>query len=454
MKIRSQNPMTEEVNKEFELLEPKQALEICKIAKASFPAWRDLGIDGRIAHIRKLAVIFENKKEEYARLMGMEMGRTYSQAISEIETCIKICNYFADNGKARLQDEMVKTEYAKSYIAFEPLGVVLAVMPWNYPFTQVIRCAVPALTIGNVVVLKHSNTVPMCALAIEEAFKSAGFPENVFRTIIADHTVLPGLIRSKYIDAISVTGGTEAGKAIAKIAASSVKKVVLELGGSNAFIVLADADVATAAKKAVETRIASTGQSCSASKRFIVVPEVADEFTRLVVENTKKLIVGDPLDPKTQIGPLANIEQLQKLEGQVHDAVSKGAKIECGGNRHGNKGYVYQPTVLTLVKKNMRVMAEEVFGPVIPIIKVRNEEHAIKLANDTDYGLGASIWTHDIERGEKIAKQMESGMACVNRGANSDFRMPFGGVKKSGIGREFSHYSLLEFANIKTIIIA
>ncbi len=454
MTIRSQNPMTEEMNKEFEPITPQQALEVCKAAKMAFPAWRDSGIDNRAALLRKLAAVFETRKEEYARLMALEMGRTYGQAISEIETCSKICNYFADNGKVRLQDEAVRTEYQKSYIAFEPLGVVLAIMPWNYPFTQVIRCAAPAMTVGNVVVLKHSNTVPMCATAIEAAFKEAGFPENTFRTLITTHNALPKLIRSKYVDAISVTGGTDAGKSMAKLAASNVKKIVLELGGSNAFIVLADADVEKAAKKAVETRIASTGQSCSASKRFIVVPVVADEFTKQVVENTRNLVVGDPLDPKTQIGPLANKEQLLKIEEQVRDATSKGAKVECGGSRLGDKGFVFQPTVLTNVKKNMKVMKEEVFGPVIPIIKVKSEEAAIKLANDTEYGLGASIWTGDISKGERIARRMEAGMACVNRGANSDFRLPFGGVKKSGIGREFSHYSLLEFANIKTIIIS
>jgi succinate-semialdehyde dehydrogenase/glutarate-semialdehyde dehydrogenase len=454
MRIISRNPATEEVNKEFEPLTAEQSLEICKSVKGAFTAWRDLGIDRRTALLRNLGKVFESRKEEYARLMGIEMGRTNGQALSEIATCVKLCNYFADNSKGWLQDEEVKTEYQKSYVAFEPLGVVLAVMPWNYPFTQVIRCAAPAMVVGNTVVLRHSNMVPMCAMALEDAFREAGFPENTFRTIITEHDVVPKLVRSRYIDAVSVTSGFDAGKAMAKLAAANIKKIVLELGGSNPFVVLSDADLDLAAKKAVETRIASTGQSCSASKRFIVVREVADDFSRKVIENTKGLVVGDPLDPKTQIGPLANMEQLQKLDAQVKDAIEKGAKVECGGGRLGSRGFFYQPTVLTEVKKNMKVMTEEVFGPVIPIIRVKGEDDAIKLANGTEYGLGASVWTRDLQKGERIARIMESGMACVNRGANSDYRFPFGGIKKSGMGREFSKYSLLEFANIKAIIVA
>lgn len=454
MKIQSINPATGQVNKEFETLTLEQSLAACKAAKEAAPAWRDLGLDGRSELIMKLAGVLRSRKEEYARLMSLEMGRVYKDALVEVENCAKICEFFTTSAKKWLVDEPIQTEYSKSIVAFEPLGVVLAIMPWNFPFSQVIRCAIPALTTGNVVVLKHSNTVPMCALAVEEAFISVGFPKGVFTTIIAGHEVLPKLIKSKYIDAVSFTGSIESGRVVAKLAAANIKKCVLELGGSNAFIVLPDADIELAARKAVETRNVSTGQSCSASKRFIAVRDVADSFISKVVENTKVLVVGDPLDQKTNIGPLANGQQLEKLDAQVKEAISKGAKVECGGKRAGDKGFFYEPTVLTKVKKNMKVMKEEVFGPVIPIIVVKNETEAIKLANDSDYGLGASIWTKDIERGEKIARRMESGSACVNRGANSDIRMPFGGVKKSGIGKEFSHYSLLEFANIKTIIVA
>lgn len=327
-------------------------------------------------------------------------------------------------------------------------------MPWNFPFWQALRCAIPALTVGNVCVLRHSNSVPICALAIEEAFKLAGFPDNVFRTIITDHETVSKLIKSKYIDAVSLTGSTEAGSTVAKVAGKSIKKVVLELGGSDPFIVLEDADIAFTCEKARTSRNNSSGQSCIAAKRFIVVKKVAKEFTERYVALTKEVIVGDPMDPSTQLGPMANEQQLLKLEEQVSDAISKGAKLECGGKRLYEKGYFYSPTVLSNIKKNMKVAKEEVFGPVSPIIVVKDEAEAIKVANSTTYGLGASIWTKDLDRGERIARQMQVGIVGVNRIVRSDPRMPFGGVKQSGIGRELSRYGLLEFANIKSVLIS
>ncbi|MDE1811137.1 MAG: aldehyde dehydrogenase family protein, partial [Candidatus Micrarchaeota archaeon] len=381
-------------------------------------------------------------------------GRVLKDGEIEIERCAALCDMYVQNAAAWLHEEPVQTEFRKSVISFEPIGVVLAVMPWNFPYSQALRCAVPAMVVGNAVVLRHSNNVPMCALAIEDAFKRAGFPDNTFRTIITERKTVAKLIRSRFVDGVSFTGSTNAGKEIAKIAAASIKKCVLELGGSNPFIVLEDADIELAARQAVETRMPSCGQSCSASKRFIVVKGVAEEFSRRVIENTKALVIGNPMDAGTKVGPVANMAQLKSLEQQVQDARDRGARIECGGSRHGQKGYFFQPTVITGVKKNMKVMKEEVFGPVIPIIQVRNEKEAIKLANDTEFGLGGSVWTRDVEKGERLARQIEAGVVCVNRGASSDNRLPFGGVKRSGIGREFSRYGLLEFANIRSVVVA
>ena len=454
MKIKSVNPATDGVNGEKELLDEDQALEICRSVKEASASWKEIGLEARLGYIRKLADVLRSKKAEYGRLATIEMGRLAKDAGVEIERCAALCDMYAQNAKAWLADEPVSTEYRKSVISIDPIGVVLALMPWNFPYSQVLRCAVPAMVVGNAVVLRHSTNVPMCGMAIEDAFRQAGFPENVFRSVITDRKAVAKLIRSRFVDGVSFTGSTEAGKSIAKLAASSIKKCVLELGGSNPFIVLGDADIETAARQAVETRMPSCGQSCSASKRFIVLNSVADEFERKVVENVRALRVGNPDDESTQVGPLANMQQVRTLEEQVRDARERGARVECGGQRHGSVGCFFQPTVITGVRKNMKVMREEVFGPVIPIIRVRSEEDAIKLANDTEFGLGGSVWTTDPARGEALARRIVAGVVCVNRGASSDNRLPFGGVKRSGIGREFSRYGLLEFANIRTVIVA
>jgi acyl-CoA reductase-like NAD-dependent aldehyde dehydrogenase len=454
MKIVSINPATGEINKEFETVSAAEALDIAKTVKASFGEWKSCGLEARLERIRKLASVMQNRKEEYAGMITTEMGKTLADAIKEIEGCVRICNTTVDNAPAWLADERIRTEYGKSYVTFEPVGLVLAIMPWNYPFSQVIRCVVPALATGNVVLLKHSNSVPMCATTIEAMFREAEFPDNVFRTILVEHTAIPKLIKSDFVDCVSLTGGGEAGKQVAKIAAGQIKKIVLELGGSNPFIVLSDCDIDFASTKAVESRIAATGQTCSSSKRFIVIRKVADLFTRKVVERINSLSIGDPFDPKTNVGPLANAQQLAKIQEQVQDALAKGAKLECGGKKLDVPGNFYMPTVLTGVKKTMKVWKEEVFGPVLPIVSVRDENEAVALANATDYGLGASIWTKDVEGGEKLARRIDAGMACVNRLSNSDYRMPCGGTKRSGIGREFSRYGILEFTNIKSVIVA
>lgn len=452
--VKSMNPATGLVNKEVELLTDAQALEVCKSVKDASINWKEIGLDARLSYIKRLADALRSNKTEYARYATLEMGRLLKDSEIEIERCASLCDMYVQNAKDWLKDEPVHTEYRKSVISIDPIGVVLALMPWNFPYSQVFRCAIPAMVVGNTVVLRHSSNVPMCALAIEDAFRKAGFPENTFRTVVTDRKAVPKMIKSKYVDGISFTGSTEAGRSIAKVAASSIKKCVLELGGSNPFIVLKDADIPLAAKQAVETRMPSCGQSCSASKRFIVMNDVADEFERLVIEHVKALKVGNPEESSTTIGPLANMQQATTIEYQVKDAIERGAKIEIGGKRHGTTGCYYEPTVITGVKKNMKVMKEEVFGPVMPIMRVRNEEAAIRLANDTEFGLGGSVWTSDLARGEDLARRIVAGVVCVNRGASSDNRLPFGGVKKSGIGREFSRYGMLEFANIRTVVIA
>jgi acyl-CoA reductase-like NAD-dependent aldehyde dehydrogenase len=454
MIVKSVNPATGEINGEFETVSGNDAVKLAKVVKHAFSGWRDMPIDRRISLLRVLAGVLRKRRSEYARLITIEMGKPISDSIKEIDSCVNICEATADNAKNWLAEEEVKTEYSKSFISFEPLGLVLAVMPWNYPFSQVLRCAVPSLAAGNVVLVRHSNVVPMCSLALEKAFEEAGFPDNIFRTVITDHPTVYKLIKSWPVDAVSFTGGADAGRAVSKLAAAQIKKCVLELGGSNAFIVLEDCDIELAAKRAVESRVKNAGQACTSSKRFIVVERVAKKFADRVIESAKSVKMGNPLELDTMLGPLANAQQLETVQSQVEDALEKGAVLGCGGRRAGAAGNFYELTVLTQVKRGMRVMKEEVFGPVIPIITVKNESEAIRIANSLDFGLGASIWTKDKARGEAIAMRMEAGMACVNRLSNSEPRMPFGGVKKSGIGREFSRYGILEFTNIKSIIVS
>lgn len=451
MAIQSVNPATGEINREFEAFDKKAVIEIAKSSKVAFRDWKGLGIEGRENHLRALAKVLDKNKKEYARLMTIEMGKPIRQAIAEIEKCAVTANLYANNASKWLKDEEVSADGRRHLVTFEPLGTILCVMPWNFPFWQALRFAIPSLILGNTVILRHSNAVPMCALAIEDAFKEAGFPRDVFRTVITDHKTVESLIGSKYIDGVSVTGGLGIGSLVGKIAGKNVKKSVLELGGNDAFIVLDDADVDFAARHAVVGRMQNNGQSCIAAKRFIVVKDVAERFVEKFVEEVRKLRVGDPLDESVDIGPLANVQQVDTVASQVDDAVRKGAKVLIGGKRIGGKGAFYEPTLLTDVKKNMRVMKEEVFGPAAPIIIVKNEAEAIKVANNSDLGLGASIWTRDEERGQRVARQIEAGMVFVNAIVKSDARMPFGGIKKSGIGRELSHYGLREFANVKTI---
>ena len=451
MVIRSINPATGETNAQFEAFDKKKALGVVKETKKAFASWKDLSISERCAYLKSLGKTLLSNKESYAKLITIEMGKPIGQAIAEIEKSAATAEIYSQRSEEWLRDEEVKADGKRHLVTFEPIGTVLCVMPWNFPFWQALRFAIPSLALGNVVVLRHSNAVPMCALAIEKAFLEAGFPENVFRTVIADHKTVEAMIKSKFIDGVSVTGGFAVGSIVGKIAGKSVKKSVLELGGNDPFIVLEDADIELAAKNAVIGRMQNNGQSCIAAKRFIVVESVAEKFTQKFVEGVRRLKVGNPLEGDVDVGPLANMQQVETLDAQIKDAIAKGGKVLVGGKRIEGKGAFYEPTLISNVKKNMKIVKEEVFGPAAPIIVAKDENQAIRIANDSELGLGASVWTRDEKRGMEVARKLDAGMTFVNAIVKSDARMPFGGIKKSGVGRELSYYGLREFANVKTI---
>ncbi len=454
MKIQSINPATGQVNKEYESFPKEEIISIAKSSRIAFDEWSVRDVADRAGYLTKLAIALRSKKEEYGKIMTLEMGKPIKQSIAEVEKCAWTAEVFAQNAVKWLEDEPVEMGMKKSYVTHEPLGVILSIMPWNFPFWQAMRFAIPAIVAGNVSILRHSNVVPMSSFAIEEAFRLAGFPENVFRSVLTDHDQIKFLVKSKYTDGVSLTGSVEAGSAVGAVAGKTIKKFVLELGGSDPFIVLDDADVPLACQGATDGRLVNSGQSCICSKRFIVVKSVAEEFTKRFAELMSTQVVGDPMDEKTTVGPLANKQQLDTIASQVKESVAMGAKVECGGNVVNRKGFFYEPTVLSNIKPNMRVAKEEVFGPVAPIFIAKNEREAIKLANSSPFGLGASVWTKDLEKGERVAAQLQAGLTFVNSFVKSDPRIPFGGVKRSGIGRELSRYGLLEFTNTKSVVIA
>jgi succinate-semialdehyde dehydrogenase / glutarate-semialdehyde dehydrogenase len=450
--IETINPATGKVIAKYQNMTDDQIREKVSNARLALQGWKNLDIGERCSITRNLGRVMRKNKDAYAKLITEEMGKPIRQAVAEIEKCAWLCDYYSETAEAFLRDELIPTEFRKSFVSFEPLGVVAGIMPWNFPFWQAMRFAVPALTAGNVEILKHSSVCLGSALKLEEAFIDAGFPENVFQTVIGNPTAGESLIRSK-IDAVSVTGSISTGKRIAELASKDLKKFVLELGGSDPFIVLEDADLSQTAYTATQSRLLNTGQSCIAAKRFIVVKEVADKFTKLFVENTEAEQIGDPMDPKTTVGPLVRESQRQTLSVQVQDAKSKEGKILTGGNSVQGEGYFFEPTIVSNVRHSMKIVREEVFGPAAPIIVVNNEEEAVAEANNSEFGLGASIWTNNLERGMRLARQIQSGLVSVNEMVRSDPRLPFGGTKLSGIGRELSEFGIKEFVNIKSVIV-
>jgi len=448
MKAYTINPATEEKINGYDLFSKQQLDSTIKNSKIAQEKWKNHPVSYRTYLMKSIAKGLIKNKKEFSQLITEEMGKPITESIAEIEKCAWLCDYFADNAEKFLQEEKIKTEHKYSYIRFEPLGKILCIMPWNFPFWQVFRCAVPALCAGNSVILKHSSITLRCSLEIEK-FLSSYLDKNIFQTVITDSKGVNYLM--EYIDGVSITGSVETGKTIAENAGKKLKKVVLELGGSDPFIVLKDADIKLTCNEAIKGRFINSGQSCIAAKRFIVVKERFDEFTKKIVDLVKTLEVGDPIKETTKIGPLARKNFVLNIDKQVKDSIKQGAKVLYGGKQLERKGYFYSPTVL-IASNKMRVVKEETFGPVFSIIKVNSDEEAIKEANNSEFGLGASIWTRDIKKGMEYTKKIESGFVAVNNIVRSDPRLPFGGIKNSGIGRELDRYGMLEFCNIKTVI--
>jgi len=451
MKFTTVNPATEEVIKEYTVMSEDEVFSIIKKSHEAFLSWRDQPISLRAAMMNKLAISLRNKKEEYAKIMSQEMGKPITDARAEVEKCAWTAEIYAQNGEKWFEEEIVEADGKEHKVIFQPLGVVLSIMPWNFPFWQAIRFAIPGILAGNGSILKHASNVTGSAFAIEDAFRSAGFPEGLFSAVIADHKTIEKVIASDYIQGVSLTGSTTVGKHIGEMAGRNLKKVVLELGGSDPFIVLKDANIDFTAKNAALGRMINNGQSCIAAKRFIVEEPIAEEFGKKFAEYVASKKMGDPSDDTTEVGPLVHEKQMNEISLQVDDALSKGAKILTGGKKPDQKGFYYEATVLTNVTPDMKVCKEETFGPVAPIIVVKDEDEAIKVANDSEFGLGASIWTKDEKKGLALAEKLECGDVFINSIVKSDPRLPFGGVKNSGLGRELSKYGLKEFVNVKAI---
>jgi acyl-CoA reductase-like NAD-dependent aldehyde dehydrogenase len=451
MSIQTINPATEEVVKTFEAFSEAQIDEALDQAREAFLSWRNTTFAERGKLFQRLAAYLREHKAELARTATIEMGKPIVEAEAEVEKCAWNCEFYADNAEKFLADEHVTSNASESYVSYQPLGVVLALMPWNYPFWQVIRFAAPGMMAGNTAVLKHASNVSMTALELERIFKACGFPEGAFRSVLVPGAETDKLIADPRIAAVTLTGSDVAGMSVAAASGHALKKTVLELGGSDAFIVLEDADLDGAAKMAVRARFQNTGQSCIAAKRFIVVEAVADEFERRFVEEAAKLKVGDPMDRETQVGPMARGDLRDALAKQVEQSVRMGAKVALGGKALDRKGYFYAPTILTHVTTDMPVFREETFGPAAAVIRAHDTDHALKLANDSQFGLGGNLWTRNIDRARQLARRLESGGVFINGMTASDPRLPFGGVKHSGYGRELSWFGIREFVNVQTV---
>lgn len=455
MLIKSINPATGFESYSFNTVNSEELNELINISGRTFEVWSRSGFEERGELVYRIAQILEKKKIHLARLMAEEMGKLYSSGIAEIEKCARLCHYYAEHAEEMLQDESISTEAKKSYISYKPLGVVLVIMPWNFPFWQVIRCAIPAIMAGNTVVLKHSSLVPACAVEIEKIFKEADAPAGVFKTLLIHNTQVEDCVAHPYISAVSFTGSTDAGREIAALAGQYLKKSVLELGGSDPYIILNDADIPHAVKECVQSRILNTGQSCISAKRFIIEKGIYDIFQKKFIEEMSKLIMGFPMAEPTHLGPMASLELRDQLHQQVMKSVSLGAKIELGGFKPPNSGAFYPPTILSNVQPGMPAFDEELFGPVAALVKAEDEVDAIMLANDSSFGLGAAIFSRDLEYAEKVANGLiDAGVVFVNEMVKSDPRLPFGGIKMSGYGREMSKIGIREFCNVKTIYIA
>jgi succinate-semialdehyde dehydrogenase/glutarate-semialdehyde dehydrogenase/succinyl-CoA reductase len=448
-KLKTINPATESTLNEYEVMTKEEINAKAVISRTAYSQWRH-DIAKRADFLYAFAHEFRKNKENLAKTATQEMGKAIKESRAEVEKCAWVMEYFADNGKIFATDEVVNTDARKSIITLEPIGIIGSIMPWNFPYWQALRFAAPSLMVGNTIILKPASATMQCGIEIEKIFKSVGVPEGVFQTLVGDSRIAETLIDSD-INAVTFTGSVPVGAKVAQRATSQLKKTVLELGGSDPFIVCGDADIEKASSGAVKGRFINCGQSCIASKRFIVVRKVSDEFIEKFVQKTEALKVGDPLSDDTDLGPLVNDTALKSMESLVTDSVKEGAVVATGGERINSKGFFFRPTILKNVSTKMRVANEEVFGPIAPVIIAEDESEAIRIANDSNYGLGASIWTKNLDKAEKLSTAVESGIVTVNNVVISDPRVPFGGIKHSGFGRELSRFGMLEFVNIKSV---
>ncbi len=449
--MQSVNPTTEEIIAQYSELDEVQVENKIALAQKAFESWKQTTFEERKTKMLDLAAILKEKKREIAQIATLEMGKPIVAAIAEVEKCALLCDYYAENAENILKEEYIKSDAGESFVRFDPIGIVLAVMPWNFPYWQVFRFIVPAAMAGNVGLLKHASNVQGCAQMMEKMFLEAGFPEGIFQNLSIGSSKVEGLIRDSRIKAVTLTGSEYAGKKVAEAAGSEIKKTVLELGGSDPFLVLEDADLDLVAAQAPNARLQNCGQSCIAAKRFIVHKNIAEEFLARFKTAFENYVVGDPMNEKTQMGPMVNAGAREEIDRQVQESIAKGAELVIGGKIIGEKGFFYAPTILSNVKKGMPAYDEEIFGPVASVIVVESEEEAIRVANDTPFGLGSSIWTRDIEKAKKLASQIDAGSVFINGIVKSVPSLPFGGAKVSGYGRELSHYGIKEFVNIKTV---
>jgi len=454
MAIASINPATGEKLKEFSPLDDMEIEKRLVRAEKAFKKYRRTTFTQRSELLHAVTELLFQEKKRFAEIITLEMGKLFRDSVAEIEKCARGCRFYAENGERFLEDEAAQTDAAESYVRYQPLGPILSIMPWNFPFWQVFRFAAPALLAGNVGLLKHASNVPQCALAIEEIFCRAGFDDGVFQTLLIEPDQVEKVIVDPRVKAVTLTGSEKAGSAVASTAAREIKKSVLELGGSDAFIVMPSADFERALSTAVKARTINTGQSCIAAKRLIIADEIYDEFLNQFVARMRALKVGDPMDETTEIGPLATEHILQGVHDQVQKSIAAGAKLLTGGNRIHGAGLFYEPTVFVDVPKESPAYREEVFGPVAAVFRVRDAPNAIELANDTTLGLGSSAWTNDREEQKLFVSELDTGMVFINAMVASDPRLPFGGVKRSGFGRELGAAGIREFTNTKTIWIS
>ena len=454
MAIQSINPTNGQVIKEYQELTLNEIDQKLDRSYSSFLDWRETGFDHRASLMLKVAQLLKNDARQYGQIITYEMGKPITQSVAEIEKCAAACEFYAEHAEEFLANRPVATDAQTSYVRYDPIGPVLAVMPWNFPFWQVMRFVIPTLMAGNVGVLKHASNVPECALEIEKVFLEAGFPEGAFTTLLISSGPVAQVIKDERIRAVTLTGSEPAGKKVASCAGESLKKSVLELGGSDPFIVLADADLDIAAEAAARSRLINCGQTCISAKRFIVHQSVADDFVEKFQASLSSVKVGDPMKEDTEVGPMARTDLRQQIHKQVLRAVEEGSTLVMGGTIPRGRGFYYPVTLLTGVEAGMAIAEEETFGPVASVTVVENDDEAIEFANDTDFGLGASIWTADLERAHDMVRRVEAGAVFVNGLVKSDPRLPFGGVKSSGYGRELSEEGIREFVNIKTVWMA